>query len=76
MLKDDTSNVFNFQQCFLCGHSSNRRCNSGTKISVVTWQAVHEHIVADVFHSKKSPHVCMYIYIYIYNVLQLISPLL
>ena len=28
--KDDISNDFNFQHCFLFAHSSNHRCNSGT----------------------------------------------
>ena len=34
-------------------HRSNHRYNSGTQISAVTWQTVHEHIVAHAFRSKK-----------------------
>ena len=34
-------------------HRSNHRYNSGTQISAVTWQTVHEHIVAHTFRSKK-----------------------
>ena len=54
MLKDDILNDFNFQQCLLFAHSNNHGYNSGTKISAVTWTTVHEHIVADAFHSNKS----------------------
>ena len=53
MLKDDISNVFNFQQCLLFWHSRNHRCNSKTQISAGTWRTVHEHIVADAFRSRR-----------------------
>ena len=36
ILKDDISNVFNFQQRLLLEHSSNHRYNSITQISAVT----------------------------------------
>ena len=59
-LKDDISNVFNFQQRLLFAHINNRRCNSGTQISAVTWETIHEHIVANVFCSKKSSSVLLF----------------
>ena len=33
---------------------SNHRYDSGTQISGVTWQTVHDNIVADAFYPKKS----------------------
>ena len=45
MLKDDISNVFNFQQCLLFAYSSNHKSNSGTVISAVTSWTAYGHIV-------------------------------
>ena len=54
MLKDDISNVLNFQRRLLFAHSNNHRCNSRTHTSAVIWRIVDGHIVTDVFRSKKS----------------------
>ena len=54
MLKDDISNVLNFQRRLLFAHSNNHRCNSRTHTSAVIWRTVDGHIVTDVFRSKKS----------------------
>ena len=45
-IKDDISNIFNFQQSLLFAHSRSHRCNSATQTNAVTWGTVHEHIIA------------------------------
>ena len=44
----------NFEQRLLFAHRSNHRYNSAAQITAVTWQTIHEHIVADAFHSKEN----------------------
>ena len=55
MLKDDTLNVFNFQQRCCLHITVTTDVKLRKKISAVAWQTVHENIVADAFRSKKSP---------------------
>ena len=50
-------NVCNFQQRLLFAYPSNHRYNNGAQISA--WQTVHEPIVVDTFHSKKSSPVLL-----------------
>ena len=49
----ERNNMINIFTSLLFAHRSNHRYNSGTQISAVTWQTVHEHIVAHAFRSKK-----------------------
>ena len=52
MWKDDILNVFNFQQRCCLHIVITADVKQRNKISKVTWQTVHEHIVADAFHSN------------------------
>ena len=54
MLKYDILNVCNYQQHLLFAHRSKHKYNSGTQISAVTGRTVHEYVVLDTFHSKKT----------------------
>ena len=54
MLKDEILNVFNFQQRCRLHIAVNTDVKQWNTIYTETWRTVPEHIVADVFHSKKS----------------------
>ena len=45
--------------CLHILHRSKHRYNSGTQINAVTWQAVHKHVLADAFRSKKNSSVLL-----------------
>ena len=51
--KERNNMIYIYLHRLLFAHRSNHRYNSGTQISAVTWQTVHEHIVAHAFRSKK-----------------------
>ena len=54
MLKNDILNVFNFQQRCCLHIVITTDVKEWNTISAGTWRTVHEHIVADTFHSKES----------------------
>ena len=57
MMKDDILNVFNFQQRCCLHIIVATDVKWWNTVSAVIWRFVHEHIVADAFHSRKSSSV-------------------